>query len=1131
MESAATAARIARRVRLRTRRASQGSGAGGTRATASTPSAPGAVSSTAEQSAPASQVDSPHGACPSTWQVSVTVRSLDPVWPDSPVEIQLLSSAAASASAAPIDSRVVSMQWTESPEATFTGTGAQCLRIVAAIQDEGWIPVQADGTELSDPAVAIAIQDGEQRAVELLVRRPLLVHVELMFTGPDATRYPLPAGLPVQITFPDHTTQPVQLEPDGRFEAEIPRKHPSFTLRFEHGSQLAYVVVPAGGGSATRLAHSSDYPALRSGTEPFFSLPARWSLHESSWDGAAAPDYDANHAHFDTQSGKLPRLGSPAAPARLVLDPHWQFLRFEYFDRYYGPDHHGGARVNTPPIPIDGQRASSASSTPPDTRSRWTLQESDAANSVHCLPWILQGKPDGSADPQPSASIGLSFETEPRTFAVSKSESQREIEIVTNAATLGPSADRLRYYDLPEIWRSKGYYVRYSDGTGQVFDDAQANAPQRFQASTARSTPLIFCLDDIVLTDERLDAISIAPSDTITIFHHTFTDAPGSNASPLGVYKPDTANVRGYASQVTHGGRSYLHDHATWTRAVIARGSLFDCFSERTPDRASSPTVGARAAVRWVDLVAASQPAGTPMPARPARQDFEYYSVQPAFEQQFSQTNLHYTGPSSRAQSIGRYDMILLRCAGHDAGTEIAINLHYFRLRYAFQATAPAGTPPSPYHPPDPLFAENRKRFEQEASYSMSARWSGNDTANTERAQIVPRDANEKLRADVVFFVQPVPAAASAHFRIDVVRAGAGAMQGRAWMHGLIGTGEFGEMHYAADNAHAPNSHTAAHELGHADSLPDEYSERWSALSAGELSFYNNTPGDAYEPDGKDWDPGSSTVPGTDGAMMTGVVTIRNRYFWHAAEFLRSRLRAAFKVKHGPHDNYCLPPHPGAPTRSYAYWPIGDKISYRPTARANMDIILTALGEERYTKSVLPNGPFDGALTVLVRIRVKMRPGFLATSLLPILRSAIQRRFNDKFYARGTVHAGTAREWTFERCLVRFSPRFLVATDDAADNTTRTDYREIAGRVPTHLDASFAHGPRTGSAWGATTPIPEISFAIDTTQPSWRTRLASAFTHRFSEAIGISRAGNVNNTAVATFAQQVIGAHATANDI
>ena len=92
-------------------------------------------------------------------------------------------------------------------------------------------------------------------------------------------------------------------------------------------------------------------------------------------------------------------------------------------------------------------------------------------------------------------------------------------------------------------------------------------------------------------------------------------------------------------------------------------------------------------------------------------------------------------------------------------------------------------------------------------------------------------EVTDKVKGQVLFFIQPVALNTRAHYTLQIVRPGAGQLGGRDWMFAPNGTGELAENSSAMEQEHSHNSYTAAHETGHGDSFPDEYNERWMSFS------------------------------------------------------------------------------------------------------------------------------------------------------------------------------------------------------------------------------------------------------------------------------------------------------------
>jgi hypothetical protein len=311
-------------------------------------------------------------------------------------------------------------------------------------------------------------------------------------------------------------------------------------------------------------------------------------------------------------------------------------------------------------------------------------------------------------------------------------------------------------------------------------------------------------------------------------------------------------------------------------------------------------------------------------------------------------------------------------------------------------------------------------------------------------------------------------------------------------MNAVVGTGRLGD----SENVSSGDGwFTIAHESGHGDALPDEYNERWNDFSYEAMGIDGLLPGDPFEPD--DGSP--------DGAMMDVNRRIRNRHLWHAAEFSRAITGAAYKVKHGTHEAYLVPPHTGFPERTHAYWPIGHDVNAAPGGRAMYDLLLYAAGPDRYTVDVLPSGPYDGILVIQVRMRFTfwLNSAAQLKSLVAKLSAAIDSEFNRKWYATGKVRTGTPQAWEFKKCLLQFSPRFIVSNN----NTGNANYTALLNAIGTHFTVQVNHTDPNppNSRWAAASPgrdaILECSGAAGAARD---VQLENAFKNKFCGMLGLT---------------------------
>lgn len=630
--------------------------------------------------------------------------------------------------------------------------------------------------------------------------KPLHVFLKLTYFGPDDKKeFVFPPDFPVTVVWKDASKHVEKVAKDGLLQFGVPRNQGPFTLTFETADTY---IATAADGSSDKTAKPPDLKGLHKDNFRFFKVPDNWTLKQSDWTPDAAPHYDKDNFVFNLPAGRFGKtLGTTAAPEKLKLDPHWTYLRFEFFDRYFGHSDHNHKRLNIPATLIDGWRTAPPAATP-DTRSHWTVRDTDNEKCAHALPWIIQFKEDRTAEPKPDKDVSFGFETEPSTFVISESATARKIDVVSDKNQLKPSADRLKLYDLPKKWKSQKYYTRFSDGKGEFFDKA-ATFDDKIKASNTVDTPLSFSLDDIVLTDQTKQQVKMTANDKVAIFYHKFVKAAeAGTTSDVGVWTPDTAHTAAYQTDLDMTGKYYIQDYPNWVRLVIAQQNLWDNFAERTEEGGSNEVIGARAAVRWVDSPATGPAAGSAAepPRNPANMasgattNKDYFTIQPFYQGRYHQTNTKYTGAGAAQQGVGRYDMAVLRCCDRENDLEIVFTMHYLRLLFNF-----AGAPKN---------APSPQAYMDNTCTNVAARWNGNDTGanahNTHRTELLPQDNAKKIKGYVLWFLQPVPSTIAnpntrAHFFVQVT-----ASSGRAFMGSDRGYGEFGNDCDAPESGFSP---------------------------------------------------------------------------------------------------------------------------------------------------------------------------------------------------------------------------------------------------------------------------------------------------------------------------------------
>ncbi len=915
------------------------------------------------------------------------------------------------------------------------------------------------------------------------------VYLRLRFRDPQGTIRDFPPNYPVRIRFGDGATAqtlmpspPVQ--PGGRFNfiARTTTPWQYFTLEFP-AAGIPYIVCEPMGSPPASPPHFSlapGLPALTGHGQRFFSLPKQWELRQADW---SPPPAFVGNGRFDAPNGRIYHtlsppndisIGTPANPVVLTLEPHWHFTRFEYYDRYYGNGHLDSPprpsiqkRISIPQIAVEGLRNDpNAAASPPDTHSNWAI-DLGAGSLLQSLPFILQRTAAGVvlSPPLDGAHLGLRFHHAPNTVVYSQTNAQRVIAVSPPPAAPGP--DRLRYYDLPPLWKSRRYYTRRlvssPPSAGKFFH--LLTAAEITQAeSTAH--PLVFSLDDMVLYSAAGAALSplpaLAAADRVTIFGHRFTNEL-PNSGPQGLYKDMPAAAAASPLDLPFSNvpttDNYLFDYPDWTRLVVAQGNLFDVFDRRSPDSATATrVVGARAAVRWVDTgappgIAVFNSAGNPAPAAtalaptfsrspgflgqngnyPARFDSapRFFSLQPFYGQYRPDSRFNLYAAANAPLLRGRFDIALLRCCDVEDNVEVAVNLHYIKSFFNF-----ISPPPSP-----PGFAYNLNQ-------NVMNRWSGNETGagiSQSRVQLLAQTSPPGLRSPktmVVWYCQSVPNA-RAHCAVDVKKfdtsappASPPALLTRANRETIFGGGESGPTN---DLPIANQNFASAHECGHMDGMPDEYNERWQGESYNEISVRQNLPGDPYESDD-----GRHNGSLTDRGIMVHNRMMRNRYFWHAAEWVRQIYGTPMRVRlDATFDNYTLPPFLPAAQRDRAYypWPMQGALNQSNPAnpQSRFDLYLHALGKDRFSGAILPGSspplpPFDGMLIVIVRLNCNLPPDpnraretVNRQTILSSITAAVRNQLNNRWFATGTANYGSpATPHRFNKCLIEFRASVVV---------------------------------------------------------------------------------------------------------
>ena len=922
------------------------------------------------------------------------------------------------------------------------------------------------------------------------------VYLHLRFEDPDGVIRDFPEHYPVTVRFSPPAAGPVRelrstVGPNGRltFPAfEDPKEYwRQFALVFDASPAVPYIVCEPHSAIASpppaafsRYATADTLDAALPHNERFFELPQTWQMPQGDW--RLGPNgFPTANGEYASPPGifkhvaALADMGSAEIPVEVILNPHWHFLRYEYYDRYYGNAHLDSPprpalrrRISTPPLRVRGFRSDPNAAAPAaDAFSNWTTGAAsppEQTNLIQSLPFVLRRDPAGTNFSPPSgAELGLKFETPEHGAAYSESLTSH---FFVTSPPPAPGPDRLRFYDLPRLWKSRNYYTRRElsspPAAGKFFQTLSA---AEVTEAKQKTKPLVFSLDDMVLlTGDPATGTPGAPlsppAPRVAIFNHRF-DGRLPDSGPQGLYKnlsppgPDEFEIP--RSDIAAPANNYLFEYPDWTRLVVHGGNLFDVFDQRTPELSPPFPVGARAAVRWVDAsqpfpgIAAfvfqngvgfvPAPDNSPIPGRvlsppiTPRTDVPsanpIFSIHPHFQQRMARTQRLFTGADSQ---IGRYDLALLRCSDVQGGNEVAPTFSYFRQNFNFLS------PPPPSPPVPVAMPISRPHYALLQAQNVANRWTGDEPGASEiRAVVVPRPQSPPagspppFRAPSIWFLQSLPIPQS-HFALQISTGG------RDNRGSQLGNGDSGNTNFQTESAANPEPSmqlwfTSAHETGHMSGLPDEYNERWNAGSYGQMSFGWNTPGDPYEPDGRDE---TDRFSRPDSGMMNGNKLMRNRYFWHNAEFVRQVTGQKMQVALGPdYPDYWLPEHAQAAAgRTHYCWPVAQSVHAKANKARSFDMYLYALGKDHYSQRLLgggpPNGPFDGILVIDVKIAFSLpssaTPAILESRRQDILtraNAAVRLIMNNKWYAAGTLNIGTETV-TFRRCLIQAVPQAAV---------------------------------------------------------------------------------------------------------
>lgn len=839
------------------------------------------------------------------------------------------------------------------------------------------------------------------------------VHLRLTWGDPEGVQHPFPADTPVKVVYDDGSSVTGTVGEDGAVDFNVSRRRAWFRVMIPKDGEKFIASAPTG---------SSDTPLERrvpkSGLAAVLDLGFRaWKLPDADVDFVSGQftvtdaSFDAAQNAFRVPPGTGPaRIGTRAARVPVALDPRWQYLKFLYWDRWLKQ------RLSILPVMLKGWFDASAASGAPDTASNWTT-----AVGCQCVPWVIR------TPPRPDAHIGLEFVSRYGTFIFAEGNSVGSRKLKSQlvdgddpfdvfgekmvAHSLDAGVDRLRYYDLPRTWRASKWHCRIGQAPASGATPAGPRSA-RFEdlagSPTSNTNPLMFSLDDMVITDETSTPTSWVPNRRCAIFSATF--AGGANLSDIGLYKPDTANNLSYVTQLPseETDRNYLSDYPDWTRVVVADGRVHVVFDGRTD--AGADVVGARAALR------------RPNPSHHnIRRDDSDLAQNSPYSMNLDR-NPRPTGHvdiwqvgSNMTYALGYSAVIVLRMCDVRGGVEHAVTFTYFPVLFDFAHLHPNHSAVTTLEPAaNHMNAAQMAAWQDLASRNIMHRWNGPDGSfNPGRPRMVSTNPGAlPMEAQGVWFLQPQAAAPPAPFAYGTVYVSHELPNNPVRSFMSNGTG------FETDTDNVPRASdgwfTAAHEFGHGSSRNDEYMETTSSASlrnSGVVEFHTGSP---YALD-------------TD-AIMNHNKAVRGRNYWHLAEYLRRSYGQPFELRHDG-KVYTQPAHPTS-TATFDSCPFAVDVNATHGAIGRFTLALNTLGDDRFSNTVL-SGLFGGGarieamVTVVVKIEFQLRETKWADMIDVVdnFLALARRAYDEKYLVTGSLGG---QSWT--RCALKFSPRALVST-------------------------------------------------------------------------------------------------------
>ncbi len=813
------------------------------------------------------------------------------------------------------------------------------------------------------------------------------IYLKLVYIDPeDKTKTrPFPKDLDVTVRFKDGSTKKVKTKEGGVVEVLVQTSKQTLSLQFPNKKAKYVVVEPAGQAAKVELKGEKEIKQAIKDKKRLWRLPSFFETRYSDWTSDNLY-HDDKKGEFSIATISTGKIGTKSAPAAYKLDPHWLYLRWEFFDRMYGHSNHNHKRVPMPPVLIAGMRkvklkkVSSKRYKKPQTACLWGIKTSDAAKACQAIPWIVskhsKGKKRGKKLADLDKDLVIEF-GDKETYVHSKAHNDRVlVELkrsnADDAKKLAPGVDRGKYYDVPQLWKSCNQHTRLPGNKAKRFGDLTG---AEIKVAHDMSRPLRFVLDDIVLVrangrqdvkdrNQNNGKVSLSANSRIALFYLDSQDATHRFAPKI--WKPWTvtptdANVNNrkfftFWSNVKFL-RNHIIDYHLDTRAVFFCNDCYHIF-DRRGERTSGfsfrrgMVMGSRAAmindrrIGW----------GETIDGRKAAHRNNHYAVRWAGHYQLHY--LHYCGVTTGATR-----------------KVVGALVSHWSARFRRQGAG--------------ISQQDVRNHREKGLNNAMQRW------NAKRYKLERHLGTEDILIKLHAIFEGKMATRGGRHKCRVTLKA-----GRDWMSHT--TSEQSAASYVADanlNAADYDGTTVgqlvnAHELGHASGLYDDYLEPLSRTSGGTTTYYTG-------PQYSEWYHACPYYLDRP-SMMNNNQAVRVRMWWFRVNWLNdnaqagrrlngllkgTRFKITYKVTGGVGNNNTLN-YQLATRRDMG---TGNQVAtnlyrdiYRGAYRANNvqmgganhrgDLYLYRLGEDEYAHNLPPAArTFGGVLSIRHCMRIVFR--------------------------------------------------------------------------------------------------------------------------------------------------------------